>query len=69
MGTTFQKALEILINQSGMDNQLNTPDYILAECLLNCLSVYNTARELRDKHGVKDPTQNLNYNESFKIVE
>lgn len=35
--THFQWELQKLVNQFGIDNDCNTPDFVLAEYLVNCL--------------------------------
>ena len=37
----FTKELAHLINRFSLENCSNTPDYILAEYLTNCLEAYN----------------------------
>ena len=44
----FKKELEILINKNGIDNECNTPDYILAEYLTSCLEAYRDTVRSRD---------------------
>ena len=44
----FRKELEILINKNGIDNECNTPDYILAEYLTSCLEAYRDTVRSRD---------------------
>lgn len=39
----FQKELESLINSKSMENGSNTPDFILAEYLTDCLEAFNKA--------------------------
>lgn len=34
----FKKELETLINRHSIDNDLNTPDFILAEYIIKCLT-------------------------------
>ena len=41
----FQQALEYLINKYGIDNEMNTPDFILAEYLYDCLMAYKQAKD------------------------
>lgn len=48
--TPFQKELEILINQYSLENKSNTPDYILAQYLDDCLKAFNKATNNRAKH-------------------
>ena len=38
---TFAQALESLLNKHSMENESNTPDFILAGYLLSCLSAFN----------------------------
>jgi hypothetical protein len=44
----FTRELEHLINRCSIDNDLNTPDFILAEYIVNMLSAYNTAKARTD---------------------
>lgn len=44
----FQKELERLINKYSMENGSNTPDFILAEYLRSCLTVFNSTVLSRD---------------------
>ena len=45
---TFPRELESLINQFSQENESNTPDYILAQYLLGCLSAWNRAIQQRE---------------------
>ena len=45
MMTEFEKELENLINKHSLENQSNTPDFILAKFLSSCLSAYNEAAQ------------------------
>jgi len=45
----FRKALEMLINAYCQENGSNTPDFILASYLTNCLMAYDTAVNAREK--------------------
>ena len=64
---TFEEALQRIINQYSKENGSNTPDFLLARYLNNCLLVFNSmiqAREAwygRDSHPdeSKDLTQLL----------
>ena len=47
---TFEEALENLLNQYGEDNKANTPDYILAEYLTDCLDAYVYALDRKKRH-------------------
>lgn len=46
---TFENALQSLINQHCMENESDTPDYILAKYMNDCLLAYQTAVRARDK--------------------
>lgn len=45
---TFTKELETLINKHSMENSSNTPDFILAMFLENCLKSWNEAIQQRE---------------------
>lgn len=48
----FKVEIENLINIHSIDSELNTPDYILADYLVNCLEIYRKTNEQREKwHG------------------
>lgn len=50
----FKQELTALINRYNMDNRSNTPDFILAEYLLECLKSFNSASIKREHwYGVK----------------
>jgi hypothetical protein len=42
-----------VINRNSLENDSNTPDYVLAEYLVSCLENWNNTIELRHKH--RDP--------------
>jgi hypothetical protein len=44
----FQKELAALINKHSVENESDTPDFVLAEYLNNCLDAFGTAMEVRD---------------------
>ena len=49
----FEKQLEELINRHNKERESSTPDFILANYLINCLGAYNAAVSQRDKwYGV-----------------
>jgi hypothetical protein len=53
MNNTFLSELEHVINKYSVENQSNTPDFLLAEYLRGCLDAYNQAVLARDKwYGV-----------------
>jgi len=45
---SFKTKLQTLINQYSMENDSNTPDYILAEYIENCLHAFNKATQQRE---------------------
>lgn len=46
---SFEKQLETLINKYSKENDSDTPDFILAEYLSDCLQGYNKTVKARDK--------------------
>lgn len=49
--TQFEMDLEKLINKHSLENSSNTPDYILAKYLYNCLDNFNrTIKEREEWH-------------------
>ena len=48
MNESFNKELEALINKHSMENLSDTPDFILAQFLRNCLDAYSEATIARD---------------------
>ena len=56
----FRKELESLINSNLMENGSDTPDFILAEYLSNCLVVFDSAVKKRDKwYGFKSLSEKI----------
>ena len=53
MSSDFQRELEGLINKYSMENESNTPDFILAGFLYDCLGIFNKTTKLReDWYGI-----------------
>lgn len=46
---TFEKELEQLINKHSVDNDCETPDFILAQACLGFMREFSKATEARDK--------------------
>ncbi len=46
---TFRRQLEQLINKHSMENGSDSPDFILAEYLTDCLKAFDSATTQRDK--------------------
>jgi hypothetical protein len=51
----FKKELEQLINKTSRENDSNTPDFILAEFLTNCLSTFNFTIQRREAWYGREP--------------
>ena len=49
MAISFQDALQNLINAHSMENGSDTPDFLLAEYLCDCLATYEVIIEKREK--------------------
>jgi hypothetical protein len=47
--TEFRQRLEHLINTNTMENGSSTPDFILAEYLVNCLKNFDETVSAREK--------------------
>jgi len=48
----FTKELMTLINKHSLENDSDTPDFILAEYLTNCLGNFNIATKARKGYGM-----------------
>ena len=46
--TSLKTKLQVLLNKFSRENDSNTPDFILAEYLMNCLEAYELAVNRRD---------------------
>ena len=50
---TFQEDLAALLNRHCQENESNTPDFIIAMYLTQCLAAWNMATQRRDRwYGV-----------------
>lgn len=47
----FDKELTTLLNKYSVDNDTNTPDFILSRYLLDCLFGFGIALNLREEHS------------------
>lgn len=56
----FQKELTALINIHSMENASNTPDFLIAEFLVNCLRAFNLASEQKEKWFAKEVVEYTN---------
>ncbi len=52
---TFKKEIESVINKYSKENGSNTPDFILAEYLLNCFKNFNIATNRRENWYGHEP--------------
>lgn len=57
---TFLSELEILINRFSKENGSNTPDFLLAMYLNDCLKAYDRAVTSRDKLKTETAMEELN---------
>lgn len=54
--TAFEKELSGLINKHSLENESDTPDYILADYLNRCLFAFNCAtRKRKEWYGNTHP--------------
>lgn len=52
MSITLRDEIETAINRNSAENGSNTPDFILAEYLTDCLAAFDKASNAREKwHG------------------
>lgn len=47
----FREELKALINTYSLENESDTPDFILAQYLVECLAAFNTAVRHRDEQS------------------
>jgi hypothetical protein len=45
---SFEKELEFLLNKYSRENDSNTPDFVLAKYLVNCLHTWNDSVSARE---------------------
>lgn len=50
---SFMAKLEIIINMLSLENGSDTPDYVLAEYLIDCLKAYDKAAQGKERHTPK----------------
>ena len=51
----FRKELKDLINSHSMENGSNTPDFMLADYLVDCLEAYNKITTTRESWYGREP--------------
>lgn len=54
MESNFMRELRELINRCSIENDSNTPDFILAEFLGKCLDAFTTATQQRETYYGRD---------------
>ena len=52
----FEKELEVLINKYSIENDSDTPDFILARYVVSCLGAFSAATTRREKWYGREPT-------------
>ena len=58
MSESFQEELESLINRHSIENESDSPDFLLATFLIDCLRIYAKTVKARDKwYGFKGLSQ------------
>ena len=50
----FEKELGALINKHSMENESNTPDWLLAQYLISCLAAFTVATQQRETWYERD---------------
>ena len=53
--STFRSELESVINCYSQENGSNTPDYLLANFLINCMMAFDTAVNARERWYSRTP--------------
>ncbi len=51
---TLKQELTTVLNRHSVENESDTPDFILAEFICNCLQAWNRAVKQRDNLTQKD---------------
>lgn len=54
---TLQKELAEVLNRHSRENASNTPDFILAQYLLGCLTAFEEATQQREKWYGREPKE------------
>ena len=58
-GMSLRKKIGELLNSENSENGSNTPDWILANYLLNCLSAFDEAVNQREGWYGRQPTESI----------
>lgn len=59
MSEEFKKELEELINKHNIEATCDTPDYQLADYLINCLNNYSLIARERDRYYDFNPSKRI----------
>lgn len=65
----FEKELRDLINTHSLENESNTPDFILATYMLDCLDAFNTATNKRDEFSFVADSGNLSSGQLLQLTK
>ncbi len=57
--TKFEEELEVLINRHSVENGSNTPDFMLAAYLVDCLKAFDAAVRWRSSWYGNSPDRNV----------
>jgi hypothetical protein len=57
--TEFEKELARILNKACQENESNTPDFILAQYMMDSLHAFNTATQARDAWYNMEPQPGL----------
>ena len=49
--STLEESIRAAINRASAEQQSDTPDYILARYLLDCLAAFGRATRMREQHN------------------
>ena len=52
--TTFRQEIETAINRHSLENGSDTPDFVLAEYLIDCLAAFDRATVARERWYGRD---------------
>jgi len=64
---SFKIKLQVLINQYSLENNSNTPDYILAGYIENCLHAFNEATQQREEAIGRERETGREYRASAEV--
>ncbi len=68
--TNFEQRLESLVNEESRENDSNTPDFLLAEFMINCLDAFELANNKREVwYGIElEPGHSVNRDKIAEAV-